>query len=472
MRNTINHFGIRGLFLGTALLFSLNACREDIDLPDNTVNFSAEQLGFDESDAEMEIEINISRALDTEVRIQISKEENGLSYGEQYESIPAFEGNLAEVVVAAGSTSSKIIIKKKEGALFTGDESLNFQLASLPQSLVMGNVSNLELSFSEVISQGGQMTINGGGSNYPNLVFIDLAGNRQLARSRTDWDLEVLFTDNGPVVYLNGAVPMLARPIDRNDLNAVIPADTSGFASEMIVGPNASTAAAAWVDDASGNPSMTAIGSISTTATDNKVYIINLNSANPPSNPAEPIISRGWRKIRVIRNGNNMEVQHATLDANSFSTITVSEPGTSRRAYVSFASGQISIAPSSERWDLAWSAYTQKIPFQNGQLPYFFQDIVITNTQGAATVQIMESEIPYASFGASQLSGLNFVSDNRVSIGSNWRAGGGPGSGPSIRNDRYYVIRTTKGEHYKLRFTSLTTDGERGRPQLEYHLVK
>jgi hypothetical protein len=470
MKNIINIHMMRGILLGTALLFSLVACREDIDLPDNLINFSAAELGFEES--ETEVEIVLSRALETDIRVQVTKEENGLQYGEQYESTPAFEGNMTEVLIPAGSTTGKIILKKKEDALFTGEETIKFQLATIPQGVLMGNVSSLDLSFSEVISEGGQMTINGGGATFPHMVFINLAGNRQVAHQRTDWDLEILFADNGPIAFLNGAVPMLARSIDRTDLNAVIPSDTIGFASTMIVGPNSTAAAAAWVDDASGNPEKTAIGAIASTASENKVYIINLNSANPPSNPAEPVVSRGWRKIRVIRNGNNVEIQHANLNASTFSTITVSKPANSQKAFVSLASGIVSIAPADNRWDFAWSAYTQTIPFQSGQLPYFFQDIIVTNTLGAAAAQVMEADISYASFGSSHLANLNFDNSNRVAIGSNWRSGGGPGSGPSIRSDRYYILRTAKGEHYKVRFISLITDGERGRPQFEYHLVK
>ncbi len=72
---------------------------------------------------------------------------------------------------------------------------------------------------------------------------------------------------------------------------------------------------------------------------------------------------------------------------------------------------------------------------------------------------------------AANIAGLTFGS-SQVNIGSSWRSGGGPGSSPAVRADRFYVVKDADGNYYKVKFTALTTNGERGKPQLQYALVK
>lgn len=89
---------------------------------------------------------------------------------------------------------------------------------------------------------------------------------------------------------------------------------------------------------------------------------------------------------------------------------------------------------------------------------------------GAAVV--MEEFKAYENFEETDLAGITFNTDDRLTIGSSWRSGGGPNASPAVREDRYYLLKDKKGNIYKLRFLSLTSGGERGRPSLEYALVK
>ncbi|MBC7873686.1 MAG: hypothetical protein H7Y01_06810, partial [Ferruginibacter sp.] len=45
-------------------------------------------------------------------------------------------------------------------------------------------------------------------------------------------------------------------------------------------------------------------------------------------------------------------------------------------------------------------------------------------------------------------------------------------SGPAVRTDRYYIIKDGSNNYYKVRFTALTQNGERGYPSYEAVLVK
>ena len=60
-------------------------------------------------------------------------------------------------------------------------------------------------------------------------------------------------------------------------------------------------------------------------------------------------------------------------------------------------------------------------------------------------------------------------------IGTNWRTPAMPGvENPGVKADRFFVIKDCAENYYKLRFLKFGSgdDGERGRPQLEYELLK
>ena len=77
----------------------------------------------------------------------------------------------------------------------------------------------------------------------------------------------------------------------------------------------------------------------------------------------------------------------------------------------------------------------------------------------------------YENFTEANLTGVLFTS-SQVGIGASWRSGGGPGTAPAVRSDRFYLAKDAEGNIYKLRFTALTQDGQRGRPQIEFALLK
>lgn len=61
-------------------------------------------------------------------------------------------------------------------------------------------------------------------------------------------------------------------------------------------------------------------------------------------------------------------------------------------------------------------------------------------------------------------------------IGTTWRTPAMPGvTNAGVKTDRFYVLKDSYGNYYKLRFTKFGTgtDGtERGRPEIEYALLK
>ena len=460
----------------SAFVIGLSSCEEELKLPDNTIQFESGQLGFASNETELTININFSRATSNEGAIEITAEPTGVEYGAQFTTEPAMVGNKLTIPVAAGATGISFKIIKPGGVVFLGDEQIKFLLSTNVEGLVIDGNSELLLTFAELIATSGAIDINGGGANYPNKVFIDFSANRQAAVDRTTWDLG--FSSGGDFrAVLNSSNGMMAMALDKTDLNAVTAADTIGMgamlshdavfaAINLPTPPSWVPDAINWIDDPSGDLAKTAIAGVSATASENKVYIVNRGSG-----PGTPSVPLGWKKIRIIRNGTGYTLQYADIAATTFSEVQVTKDTDHSFQYVSFATGVVEAEPATARWDIAWTGFSNATNFGAGPVPYYFQDFILQNTAGVETAQVLTADIAYEDFTEANLGGTTF-SDARTNIGSSWRSGGGPGGGPSLKTDRFYVVKDADDNYYKVRFTALTIGGERGKPKLEYDIVK
>ncbi len=471
--NTFFKSTLSAVAIGGLMFFS--SCKEDPELPDNIVAFQSTELGITEAETDLDITITLSREATEAAEVEISVEEIGLEYGVDYTTTPAASASIITLPVAAGSTEVTFKVTKVEDALFDGDESLVFTIIDVPASLVIGEGNQLTLTFAEIVSASGTMEINGGGATYPNKVFIDLSANRQTAVARTAWDLG-FYSGNDFRIILNSSSGMMAYALDKTDLNTVTNADTAVLRSRLSYDavfsaitsnpvPDWVPSAVNWIDDPSGDLTKTAMAQISVTASENKVYIINRGSGIGAPAPA-----LGWKKIRIVRNGNGYTLQHADINATTFSEIQITKNTEYEFQYVSFSGGIAQVEPMRERWDIAWTHFGNTTNFGSGPVPYYFPDVILQNRAGVETVQVIAST--YNTFSEADLVTLEFGVQNQLKIGTNWRTGGGPGGSASIRNDRFYVIKDADNNYYKLRFTALTTSGVRGRPQFEFALVK
>jgi hypothetical protein len=455
----------------------ISSCNEDPELPDNLVEFESDQLGIGSNETELIINISLSREASAAESITVQVEGTGVVYGTDYTTEPAATSNAIALPVAVGATSVSFTLKKVAGALYDGDEQIVFTISSAPESLVLGEKAQLTLSFAEIVATTGAVDINGGGATYPNKVFIDFSANRQTAIARTAWDFGFSSGSDFRVI-LNSSNGMMATALTKTDLNSVTAADTVGLGVKLSLDavfaaitsdtpPSWVPEAITWIDDPSGDLTKTAIASVSATASENKVYIVNRGSG-PGSTPTH----LGWKKIKILRNGSGYTLQHADIAATTFSEIQITKNTEFAFNYVSLATGAVSVDPAKDRWDIAWTGFANSTDFGTGPVPYYFQDVIIQNTSGVETVQVLTSTISYDAFAESNIAALDFSNQSQVKIGSSWRSGGGPGTAPSIRTDRFYVVKDSDGNYYKVKFTALTTGGERGKPKLEFALVK
>lgn len=441
----------------------LAACRKkDAGLPDNYVVFETATQGITAAETSVTVKVKLASGVSADVPIIVNLTEQGVVYGTDYTTSPAAVSGKISLTVPSGNNESSFTISKVPGILYDGDEKIIFDIYSSGSPVLIGTTKQFTLNFGELVATTASMTVNGGGATYGNKVFIDLSANRQTSVLRTNWDLGFYTGSDDFRVILNSSLNMMAKQINKNDLNTVTAADTVGFSNEVTFSQTApTTASLAYVDYPSGDLTRTAIASVSASATDNKVYIVN--RGNGVGSPAP---ARGWKKIRIIRNASGgYTLQHADIAATTFTSIDIAKDDAVFFKNISFETGAVTVEPQKKKWDIAWTYFANVTNFGTGEVPYLFQDIILLN-RNVSVAKVLVATKAFVDFGEADITAQTFLTTQNA-IASDWRSGGGPGVSPAVRTDRYYIIKDGDNNYYKLRFTALTQNGERGYPAFE-----
>ena len=463
-----NRFFLRSFLFLLSIAAIFNACRKsDVMLPDNLVSFGSSSYNITQDNDSVAIKLMLTRATDKNIAVTLNITPEGVVYGTDYTTTPESVNNVVSVTIPSGNNEAVFYVKKASSALYDGNEKLNIVINSSEAPVIIGAAKTTTVNFSEVISTNASAVIDGGGPTFGNKVFIDLSANRATSVSRINWDLGFYTGGDDFRVILNSSSAMMARPTTKTDMNQVSAADTVGISSLVafsLYAPN--PLSMPYFDYPSGDLTRTAFASVSANDAENMVYIVNRGMGI--GNPAP---ERGWQKVRVLRSANGgYKVQYAPLNATSFQEVTVDKDVAYHFNYLSFDNGKLNIEPKKEEWDFAWTHFSNVTNFGGGEVPYLYQDMILLN-RGVEAAEVLVANKPYESFGLSDLTGLSFDADQRA-IGSKWRSGGGPTSSPAVKSDRYYIIKDANGNYYKLQFTALTQNGQRGYPAYQTHLVK
>ncbi|RYY68825.1 MAG: hypothetical protein EOO13_11260 [Chitinophagaceae bacterium] len=455
----------RMMMIAIATVLFISSCRkkDDVSAPDIFANFESNAQGITAAENSITIKLKLTAAAAADIPVVLNVTEFGLAAGTDYNTNPAVAAGKIHLVIPSGNNEASLTLTKVPGKFFAGDEKIIFDLYSSGTPVVIGLTKQLTLTFAELIATTTAQVINGGGGTFPNKVFIDISAERQTAVNRSTWDLGFYSGSDDYRVILNSSSAMMAKPTNKTDLNAVTAADTLGFSQTLFFDQNNPTVTALpFIDYPNGDLTRTAIAAISATAAENKVYIINRGNGVGVPAPA-----RGWKKVRIIRNSTGgYTLQHADIGATSFTSIDIAKDDAYYFKYVSFENGAVAVEPQKKKWDIAWSYFSNVTNFGSGEVPYLFQDVILLN-RGVAVSKVMTATKAFVDFGAADVS-LQTFSTAQNAIASDWRAGGGPGVSPSIRTDRYYIVKDGDANYYKLRFTALTTTGgERGYPAYE-----
>lgn len=459
---------LHGALMSVMMIVLVSSCRQrDALLPDNLVVFETATQGMAAVDNSIVIKLKFSAAAGADVPVALNLTEQGAVYGTKYSTTPAAVAGKLTLSIPAGATETSFTVSRVAGALFDGDEKLQFTIAAAGSPVLIGLTKQLTLSFSELVASTATATIDGGGALFPNKVFIDLSANRQTAVPRSNWDLGFYTGTDDYRVLLNSSSAMMAKQLNKNDLTTVTAADTIGFSTDVVFSQTApSVTSLPYIDYPNGDITRTAIAAVAAVATDNKVYIVNRGTGIGTPAPA-----RGWKKIRILRNTTGgYTLQYADIAATSFTSLDIAKTDLSFFNYISFDNGAVPVEPAKKKWDIAWTYFSNVTNFGAGEVPYLFQDVIILN-RNVQVAKVLTATKAFDAFAEADLATQTFMTAQNA-IAADWRSGGGPTTAPAVRTDRYYIIKDGDNNYYKLRFTALTQNGERGYPAFETVLVK
>ncbi|MDX2303131.1 MAG: HmuY family protein [Microscillaceae bacterium] len=457
------------------LLFGLlcfTGCNEEDEPQPITVNFTNTSVGISTDNPQVTVSITFSRPAATSGTLNISVNSNNLTYGQDQDfyTNPAANNNTLALNYRAGDDGLSFEVLAGTARNIQQDEQVVFSIDPQANTEVLVGINpTLSLTFSEnFIALSGTVELNGGnqGSSINlNQAFFDLSKLLQTTVDKKSWDIGFYTASGEHRVVLNGSAGVMARPLNKNDLNAVTVQDTVGFAALMTIPPpgfDASIGSVAWIDAPDGDLSKTAFGNISATDTNNQVFIV------------KDATGTAWKKVRVLQNGANYTLQYADIEGTSFNTLTITKNQDYNHIFFDFTNGIVSVEPPKDQWDLMYGSYTEilNVGGPGADIPYSFNDYIILNRDQVSVAMVMTSAVSYEDFGISDLAALTFSSKTNA-IGASWRQGGGPSSPPALYSDRFYVINDTQGNIYKLKFTRLTsTSGQRGYPEFIYEKVQ
>ncbi|MGO4822482.1 MULTISPECIES: HmuY family protein [unclassified Flavobacterium] len=321
-----------------------------------------------------------------------------------------------------------------------------------------------------------------GGPNEPNQVYLDLSTAKMDVVNRASWDFGFSSGTDFRVI-LNGAVKMAVKKLETSDISL-----PQVINNEVTVGAGTTASSNGYVDnptgvlEGNGSGVGTAIAEISATDSENKVYLVNLGFAISTEQPGVGSVSidgeaRGWKKVRVLRSGAGYKIQYADLASATYEEKVIAKDDNFNYTFFSLSSGNtVTVEPLKTKWDLNFTTFTNYVNFGT-EVTYGYSDFIVSNRKGGTRVyQVLESEGgTYAAFTKTKVTDANFTAsatDQRI-IGSSWRSGGGPGSLPSIKTDRFYIVKDAAENYYKVKFLAMTNDaGERGNPVVEYAILK
>lgn len=323
-------------------------------------------------------------------------------------------------------------------------------------------------------SDGSTLTLNGLvgselGSAAGNSVYVDFSTDKQTAVLRSSWDLG-FYSGSDFKVIINNSTSAGAKVLTATSLAAVTATDTLGLTLAVSQASPAATDFN-YFDKIDG--SGTVIPSISATAADNKVIILNRGTGGS-------IGARSWIKLRITRNtSGGYSLQYGKInETTNFTTVDVAKDGTLNFKYLSLTNGTtISVEPEKGNWDLVWGYSVYQTIFQNVLVPYNFSDMVFINSlAGVTAAEVSTSDFTYAAFTESNLTSSKFTfSGVRDAIGSRWRFSTASATNAiGVNPNTFYLVKDPAGNVYKLKFVSFISNdgGTRGKPVIEYKLVK
>lgn len=419
-----------------------------------------------------QVDVVFSEATKKAGTVTFNIEATGVTYGTDFTTNPAAVGNTVTVSFAKGITTASFTFTKLVDALEGQTKNVKFTIASVTgvDAEFTATTGFTTLNFNEVPVSSKTITPAIGGNTFPNNVYVDLSSGATTTVERTSWELG-FYSGTDYRVVLNPAINKFAvKQLATNNIDEVQTADAN------VTTGNYEASGAAYIDNPYGNLSGTSIAEISATDADNKVYLVNLGqnvsaTAATGSNVALTGTDRGWKKIRILRNGNGYKLLYANIDATTHSEVTITKDAAHNFSFVNLLTGSlVNAEPVKQKWDINLGTFMNYTQYNGQDVSYYYPDFVTSNTiAGTRVYEVLTSEFTYEAFASANVVNTKFettAAADRRAIGANWRA---TFPSASLKTDRFYVVKDQAGNIYKLKFTALVNgSSERGNITFEY----
>jgi len=464
------------VFVLSLIMLAFAACNSDDNNSQslsNSVAFGVPSLNL--TDPATPVQIVFAKPTAVAGSLNISFTTTAVTYGTDFTTTPAATGNTLTIPFAANVSSVSFSFNKLINASPTEVKNVKFTINEATDAAVTAN-NTIQVNFNEAASLGQALAAAVGGALQQNQVYIDLSSGASATALRTSWDLG-FYSGSEFRVAINGSLKMAAKQLETTNIDEVQTPDETMIITQ---GQGVYTQ----IDHPAGLITGTAIAAVSDNDADNKVYLINMGSNPSETAPAignEGSASgslRGWKKVRILKSGNDYKIQYADIDATTHEEKIISKNSAFNFTFFSLTSKSVvNVEPQKNQWDLNFTTFTNLV---GPTTPYYYADFVVTNLKGGARAyQVLNSTgVTYDTFTIASLNTAGFTEDQR-NIGSNWRGTSvtGPDGNPTsqfvLRTDRFFVIKDPAGNIYKLKFTGGASQaGERGYPTFQYALVQ
>lgn len=455
-----------------AAILGACSCNDDdknLKMPDISVNFATTATGFEETATEVNAELTLSRPAAAPLQVTLGMTSDDI-FDTDISTLPALTDKQLVVAIPAGKTTASFSIAKKEGKKPEGAAKFSILSLSASEGFTVGDKKDMQLTFGAFVSTGDRMTLEGktSESNYANMVYADLSANTQTPIHRKSWDLGFHCGDKHTVT-LNSSYATVAVASEKSVFSEVTIADANQ-APNIAAGSMTEDFSATWIDAVNGDLSKTVFGTISENDAENKVFFV-------ASEDNKKEDRNQWYKVKISRKGEAYSVQYGKVGDSTPRTVEVTKNPAYNLIGLSLETGNtVNAQPEGKKWDILW-CYGAAVSNMNGNLiTSFGQDVVVTNNIGGVeTALIMtDGQTTYDNFTKANAS-QTALSASADIISNNWRVAPMPGVTSGVKTDRFYLLKDSFGNYYKIRFTKLgtATDGAvRGRPEIEYALLK
>lgn len=453
------------------------SCSDDDDglkMQDISVEFAVSDAGMDGTGIDLGIKLSRATKESLDVTVQMISTEVSES---DITVTPALTNGQVVVNIPAGQASGSFTVAKADGKSPEGNVKFRILSLSLSEGYKIGTLQEMNLSFSPIVSTGGKLTLEGndGAEKYANMVYVDLSNNSQIQIKRKSWNLGFYCGDEFRVI-LNSSYTTVAVASEKTDFAAVTLEDAQK-APNIAAGAMSEDFSADWIDDVEGDLTKTAFGMIAENAAENKVFFVA--SADNKTNTDGTENRSLWYKVKVTRNGEGYRVEYGKVGDTTPKTVEIAKNPIYNFVGLSLESGEkVDAQAEGKKWDIMWAYAAAVSQMASGPVTSFSQDVVTSNSVGGVetAVVMVDEQTTYDNFKVTDITSKADFEKKANVIGTTWRTPAMPGvTNAGVKTDRFYVLKDSYGNYYKLRFTKFGTgtDGtERGRPEIEYALLK